>query len=352
MSQPTGAFEPRILVVDDEPANVTLLERLLTTWGYEHVRTTTDSATVPDLFTSWRPDLLMLDLMMPVLDGFDILEILAATNHGPLKVPILVLTADVTQETRRRALAEGATDFVTKPFDFDEVRLRVANLLETRCLAVELAEEKAQLELRVRARTLDLEHSRLEVLHRLAMATEYHDDESLEHTRRVGAAAGQLAEVLGLPADDVREIRLAGALHDVGKVALPHDLLVKPGRLTPLEWETVKTHTTVGSRLLRGSSSTLLDRAEVIARTHHERWDGRGYPARLAGDDIPISGRLVAVADMFDTLTHERPYRAAMSVDEAVAEIRGQSGRAFDPAAVRAFDALNHARLLVADGGL
>jgi putative two-component system response regulator len=352
MSQPTGEFDPRILVVDDEPANVTLLDRLLRAWGYAQVRTVTDPTTVPDLFTTWRPDLLMLDLSMPVLDGFAILDILSATNRGPLKVPILVLTADVTAESRRRALAEGATDFVTKPFDFDEVRLRVANLLETRCLAVDLAREKEQLELRVRARSMDLEHSRLEILHRLAMATEYHDGESLEHTRRVGATAGQLAELLGLPADEAREIRLAGALHDVGKVALPNDLLTKPGRLTPVEYETVKTHTTVGSRLLRGSSSTLLDRAEIIARTHHERWDGRGYPARLAGEDIPMPGRLVAVADMFDTLTHDRPYRAAMSVDQAVEEIRGMSGRAFDPSAVRAFEALNHARLLVADEGL
>ncbi len=349
MSQPTAEFVPRILVVDDEPANVKLLELLLTTWGYTQVRTVSESVTVPDVFSSWRPDLLMLDLSMPVLDGFDILEILSATNHGPLRVPVLVLTADVTTETRRRALAEGATDFVTKPFDFDEVRLRVANLLESRCLAVQLAREKEHLELRVRARTLDLEHSRLEILNRLAMATEYHDDESLEHTRRVGTAAGQLAELLGLAAQEVREIRLAGALHDVGKVALPHALLAKPGRLTPLEFETVKTHTTVGSRLLRGSTSSLLDRAEVIARTHHERWDGRGYPARLAGEDIPMSGRLVAIADMFDTLTHERPYRAAMSVDAAVAEIRSHSGRAFDPSAVRAFEALDHVRLLVAD---
>ena len=338
--------DQRILVVDDEPANVRLLTKLLGTWGYTEVHATSDSTEVPDLFRSWSPDLLLLDLMMPRLDGFAVLALIGPDNAGPVRVPVLVLTADVTAEAKRRALAEGATDFVTKPFDFDEVRLRVGNLLETRRLAVELAAEKQQLELRVRARTMDLEHSRMEILNRLAMASEYHDEHSLGHARRVGATAGAIGAVLGLEDGDLRELRLAGPLHDVGKVALPIDLLTKPGRLTPLEMETVKTHTTVGSRLLRGSGSPLLDIAEIIARTHHERWDGRGYPERLAGEEIPLAGRLVAVADAFDVLTHDTPYQAAMDVDAAVEEITRLRGSAYDPEAVDAFRTLDHARLL------
>jgi putative two-component system response regulator len=337
---------PRLLIVDDEPANVRLLTSLLRSWDYTDLHATTDSTEAPELFRTLRPDLLLLDLMMPRLDGFAILAILAPENAGPVRVPILVLTADVTTDTKRRALGEGATDFVTKPFDFDEVRLRVRNLLETRRLQVELAAEKQQLELRVRARTMDLEHSRLELLNRLAMASEYHDEHSLGHARRVGAAASAIGEVLGLPDAEGRELRLAGPLHDVGKVALPLELLTRHGRLTPLEMETIKTHTTVGSRLLRGSGSALLDTAEVIARTHHERWDGRGYPDGLAGEEIPLPGRLVAIADAFDVLTHDCPYHAAMGVDAAVEEIERGSGAAYDPAAVHAFRTLDHHRLM------
>jgi putative two-component system response regulator len=286
--------------------------------------------------------------MMPQLDGFAILGIIGPENRGPLRVPVLVLTADVTPEAKRRALGEGATDFVTKPFDFDEVRLRVGNLLETRRLQVELAAEKQQLELRVRARTMDLEHSRMEILNRLAMASEYHDEHSLGHARRVGATASAIGGVLGLSDTELRELRLAGPLHDVGKVALPHDLLTKPGRLSALEMETVKTHTTVGSRLLRGSGSSLLDAAEVIARTHHERWDGRGYPNGLEGEAIPLAGRIVAIADSFDVITHEAPYRAALDVDAAVEEIERGRGTHYDPRAVDAFTTLDHHRMLSA----
>jgi putative two-component system response regulator len=344
--------QPRILIVDDEPANVRLLTQLLRTWGYTDLTSTSDATEVPDLFRTARPDLLLLDLMMPQLDGFAILGIIGPENAGPVRVPVLVLTADVTPEAKRRALGEGATDFVTKPFDFDEVRLRVGNLLETRRLQVELAAEKQQLELRVRARTMDLEHSRMEVLNRLAMASEYHDEHSLGHARRVGATASAIGGVLGLTDAELRDLRLAGPLHDVGKVALPQDLLNKPGRLTPLEMETVKTHTTVGSRLLRGSGSALLDAAEVIARTHHERWDGRGYPNGLAGEEIPLPGRLVAIADSFDVLTHDAPYRVAMDVDAAVEEIARGRGTSYDPHAVDAFRTLDHHRIATAAGAL
>jgi putative two-component system response regulator len=341
---------PRILVVDDEPANVLLLSELLKGWGYTDIESATDPTQVPEAFAARRPDLLMLDLTMPGLDGYGLLERLTPSNRGADRVPILVLTGDSSREAKRRAFALGASDFLAKPFDTEEVRVRVANMLESRRLAVALAGQNEQLERRVRARTRDLEQLRLDLLSRLAMATEYRDDDTQQHTQRVGRTAALLADVLGLPEDEVRDIRSAAPLHDVGKVALPDALLLKPGRLTAVEFETMKTHTTVGSRLLRDSGSSLLMCAEEIARTHHERWDGRGYPAGLRGEDIPLAGRLTAVADVFDGLTHERSYRAAKPLDEAVAEILRLRGSAFDPRVVAAFEELDHARLLAPVG--
>jgi putative two-component system response regulator len=350
MSTEDAEGSPRILLVDDEPANVMLLQELLRDWGYRHVEATTDSTAVPQMFREGRPDLVLMDLSMPRLDGYALLELIGPENTGPERVPILVLTGDASREAKQRAFGLGASDFLTKPFDFDEVRARVANMLETRRLQLELANQNEKLERRVRARTRDLEQLRLELLERLALATEYRDDDTLQHTQRVGRTAALLADVLGLSAGDVSDIRAAAPLHDVGKIALPDALLTKRGKLTPVEFETMKTHTTVGSRLLRDSGSSLLMRAEEVARTHHERWDGRGYPAGLAGEDIPLAGRLASIADVFDVLTHHRPYREARAVDEAVAEIGRLSGTAFDPRVVSAFDELDHTRLLTPVG--
>jgi putative two-component system response regulator len=246
--------------------------------------------------------------------------------------PVLVLTADVTVEVRRRALSAGASDFLSKPFDLHEIRLRVANLLETRRLQGELTQYARGLEERVRERTRDLEHSRLEVLERLALAAEYRDDDTYRHTERVGRITALLAR------------RLA-PLHDIGKVAISDRILLKPGRLTPEEFEAMKEHTVAGARILGGSSSPLLQMAEVIARSHHERWDGSGYPAGLAGEAIPLHGRLVAVADVFDALTHARPYKPAMPVEQALAELDAMAPAAFAPDVKAAFDALDHRAL-------
>jgi len=344
------AESARILVVDDEPANVRLLQALLHDWGYEDVEGTTDSTRVLELFAGLRPDLLLLDLSMPQVDGYTVLEQLAPANTGPARMPILVLTGDARSEAKQRAFALGASDFLAKPFDLHEVRARVANMLESRRLALALADQNERLELRVRARTHELEHLRLELLERLAMATEYRDDDTLEHTKRVGRTAALLAGVLGLPEDEVRDIRSAAPLHDVGKIALPDALMSKQGPLTPVEIETMKTHTTVGSRLLRDSGSSLLARAEEIARTHHERWDGLGYPDGLRAEQIPLAGRIAAVADVFDVITHPRPYREPAPLEAAVDEIARLTGTAFDPRVVAAFGELDHRRLLTPVG--
>ena len=338
--------DSRILVVDDERANVEILESLLTRWGFEDVTTTMDSSEVVALCAEAEPDLIMLDLHMPPPDGFEVMSLLVPWTMSTSPVPILVLTADVSVETKRRALAVGARDFLTKPFDADEVRLRVANLLHTRRLQKDLRRHGELLEHRVRERTEALDRARLEVVQRLALAAEYRDDDTGEHTRRVGRTAARLAEQLALPRSQVDLLGVAAPLHDVGKIGISDALLLKPGRLTQDEFQTMKRHVVLGARLLAGSDSALLQMAETIALTHHERWDGRGYVSGLEGEAIPIEGRIVALADVFDALTHERPYKEAWPLERAVNEICAESGRAFDPKVVDAFAALDHQALM------
>jgi putative two-component system response regulator len=335
-----------ILVVDDDQANVLLLVRLLAAWGYSNVVSTTDSSEVVSLCESLQPDLLLLDLHMPPPDGFQLMELLAPWIATRGYLPILVLTADVSAEALRLALSMGAKDFLHKPFEAAEVRLRVENLLETRRLHAELRTHNELLEQRVRARTVDLEQSRLEILDRLALAAEYRDDETQQHAMRIGRTAGLLAAELELPDQTVRELRRVAPLHDIGKIAIPDRILLKPGKLTPDEFEVIKTHTTIGAQMLSGSDAPLLQLAEQIALTHHERWGGHGYPAGLVSDEIPISGRIVAVADVFDALGHDRPYRSAWPLGEVLAEIDRQCARQFDPAVIEAFQRLDHATLL------
>jgi putative two-component system response regulator len=339
----------RIVVVDDEQANTALLTGLLKRWHFTSVVAITDPTRVVDAFEDLVPDLLMLDINMPVLNGFDVMRLLDRWTHGSTQVPVLVLTADATDETKHQALRLGARDFLTKPFDPEEVRLRVSNLLEMRLLQVQLKAHGDDLETRVRERTHQLELARLELVHRLALAAEYRDDDTHQHAQRIGHAAALLAAGQGLPSGTVERIRLAAPLHDIGKIAIPDSILLKPGKLTAEEFEIIKSHTLIGARILGDSRSQLLRTAAEIALTHHERWDGGGYPSGLAGDAIPLAGRLVAVADVFDALVHRRPYKQPWPVDEAAAEILGQSSRHFDPAVVEVFATLDHHALVAAD---
>ena len=335
-----------ILAVDDEEANVLLLRRVLERAGHTSVTTTTDPAQVPALFLETRPRLLLLDLHMPRVDGFELMEQIGALTSERRSIPFLVLTADVTDEAKRRALSLGARDFLTKPLDNIELLLRVRNLLQVQLLQDRLFEHNATLEELVAERTLDLERARLEILERLALAAEYRDDATQEHGWRIGRTGFLLAVALGLPSGDAELIRRAAPLHDIGKIGIPDLILLKPGKLTDDEFEQMKAHTTIGAEILSGSSSSLLRMAQSIALTHHERWDGQGYPNGLSGDRIPLEGRIAAVADVFDALTHERPYKHAWTVKEAVAEIFHQDGQHFDPFVVNAFARVDHATLL------
>jgi cyclic di-GMP phosphodiesterase len=341
----------RILIVDDEPANVALLERLLTQSGYVNLVTTTDSSQVLELCARMPPDLVLLDLHMPSPDGFEVLEQLDPWISGRW-LPVLVLTADATRDTKQRALANGAKDFLVKPLDAIEVLLRIRNLLETRFLQLEFRKQNLVLEQRVYDQSVDLSDARLEMLVRLARAAEYRDDDTGEHTQRVGRTSGLLADALGLETQEVELIRHAATLHDVGKIGVPDRILLKPGSLTAAEFEVMKGHVGVGAEILSGSRSPLLRVAEQVALTHHEWWDGSGYQAGLRADEIPLAGRIVAVADVFDALTHDRPYKSAAPLDQALEEIRGLSGRQFDPSVVAAFEHLDHPTLLAPVGAV
>jgi len=336
MSSEEPHLQARILIVDDEKPNVLLLERILAEAGYVDAVSTTEPEQVRDLVEGFRPDLIILDLHMPRMDGFAVMEQLKASLDPASHPPVLVLTADVTREVKHRALVAGAQDFLTKPLDMEEVLLRIRNILNIRFLEQALREEKTGLEDRVLERTKDLEEAQTETFERLALAAEFRDDDTGEHTRRVGSSAAMIASELELPADEVDMLRRAAALHDVGKIGIPDQILLAPRSLTVEEFEVVKTHTEIGARLLSGSRSPTLQMAEVVAWSHHERWDGTGYASK-SGTDIPLVGRITTVADVFDALTHKRPYKAAWPVEQALTEIREQRGKQFDPDATDAF---------------
>ena len=328
--------QAHILIVDDEPANVMLLERILARGGHKEVRSTTDSRRALPIFLEFAPDLVLLDLRMPYMDGFAVMEQLKPRIPLGAYLPILVLTADATPVAREKALSSGASDFLTKPLDATEVLLRIHNLLETRSLHLQLHGQMEVLEEQVTARTRELELARLEMLERLSRAAEYRDFDTGKHAERVGKLSALLAEAMGWTPDRVALIRQAAPLHDLGKIGISDAILLKPDRLTPTEFEVIKSHTVIGAGLLSGSRSPLLQLAEDIALYHHERWDGAGY-AYLVRDQTPLAARIVAVADVFDALTHDRPYRPAWPLPRVVAHIQEQRGTAFDPEVVDIF---------------
>lgn len=343
---PPTVKSARIMVVDDEPANVRLVERLLAVADFTNVVTTTDSSQVVSLCAEVEPDLIVLDLHMPDPDGFEVMGMLAPWIRGSTRLPVLVATADVTPDTKRRALAAGARDFLTKPLDPSEVVVRIENLLDARMGQIELRRVNKALEEDLERRARALAEVEGDLVEPLGFAAEYRDEEAHEHTLRVGRAAALLAAELGLSHELTGLIGRAARLHDVGKIGLSDAILLHPGPYSPDESELMKSHVAIGAEILGRGQSRLLRMAAEIARTHHERWDGSGYPEGLGGEEIPISGRIVAVADTFDALHQPRPYRPAKSLPDALAEVRSLSGRAFDPAVVSAFEALDHSQLL------
>ncbi|MBN9308522.1 HD domain-containing phosphohydrolase [Devosia sp.] len=282
-------------------------------------------------------DLVLVDHVMPEMDGVEVTRRLRAEEPYRL-VPIVMVTSDNSPALRVRAIAAGATDFVNKPFDTTELQARVTNLLALRQAQIELADRAAWLAREVEMATRHLVAREEEIIWRLARAIEYRDGDTGGHVSRVAQVSSLIAEALGLSPERCRLIYLAAPLHDIGKIGIADAILGKPGKLSPDEMAVMRQHVTIGARILENGSSELVRTAELITQSHHERWDGTGYPDRLSGADIPLEARIVAIADVFDALCSERPYKKAWPVAEAYREILSLSGTHFDPACVAAFE--------------
>lgn len=346
-----GFPEATILVVDDQSQNVLLLEKLLGRAGYQHVITTRDPKEAVAIATESLPDLVLLDLHMPGMDGFEVMERLRTLVPKADFLPILVLTADATPATKERALGAGASDFLPKPFDQVEVLLRIGNLLRTRSLHRKVLSHNDVLEERVRRRTSalsaavnsleetqnELRLSREETINRLSIAAEYRDEETAVHVQRMSRYCEILAVRLGADRERADLIRVASQMHDVGKIGTPDSILLKPGRLTPEEYQRMQQHAVIGHRILRGTRSELGELGASIAWTHHEKVDGTGYPRGLEGDQIPFEGRVAAIADVFDALTSDRVYRKAFPMIDALEMMRDGRGTHFDAGMLDAF---------------
>lgn len=334
------ATSARIVVVDDDSASLRAFQRGLTALGFSRVAPFTDPEEALVRIEAHGADLILLDLHMDPLDGFGVLQRLRPTLDQEGFLPVIVLTGERDPKVKERALRMGARDFLTKPVDLSELHARILNLLETRTLHRQVSEAAHGLEDRVRERTRELEEARAEILARLARAAEYRDDATGRHQERVGEISALLADYMGLDPERIDVLRQAAPLHDIGKIGIPDSILRKPGPLTPGEYARMKQHTRLGAELLSGSTNQILETAAVVAASHHERWDGSGYPAGLKGEAIPVEGRIVAVADAFDSLTHRRTYKAAVPLAITMERLVRDAGTALDPGAAEALEHL------------
>jgi putative two-component system response regulator len=339
MLEQTAVKRAKILIVDEDETDLAAIEGHLEADGFVQCRATSDTSQALGLCSQVPPDLVVIDVPSRSGGEFDVVRLLRPmlTGRG---VPILALVSDDSPEAKREARVEGASDLVVKPIDRTELLMRVENLLEVRYSRLEARKRSLLLEREIEERTQELHQARLDALRRLARAVEYRDDEGGQHAQRIGRVSATLAQAFGLAAAQVELIRNAAPLHDVGKVGIPDRVLLKRGPLSPEESTEMEVHVEIGRVLLSGSDSPLLQMAEQIAGTHHEWWDGSGYPAGLRGEEIPIVGRIVAVADAFDALTTGRPYQDARTPQAALHEIQALAGHQFDPALVKAFERL------------
>ncbi len=332
----------RILIADDQEANRELLQDILESFGYESELACDGIEAVAKV--GMDIDLVLLDVVMPMMDGFETARQIREQTEWS-DIPIIMVTALESKQDRLRAVAAGANDFVTKPIDKTELRVRMASLLKMKDMQDIVKQQKRNLEQVVERRTRALRHAlermvaaqrtieeaHFDTIHRLAIAAEYKDHDTATHIFRIGEYFALLARRLHFSTKEVEMLSSASIMHDVGKIGIPDSILLKPGKLDAQEWQTMQQHTTIGARILHGSPSELLQAGEVIALTHHEKWDGSGYPRGLAGEDIPLWGRICAVVDVFDALTSERVYKSAFSNDAALDIMKKERGKHFDP---------------------
>ena len=328
-----------ILIVDDEAANVALLETILEEEGYENVISTMNPTEVADLYSRHNFDLILLDIRMPHMSGIDVMKAL-----GPLMadewIPIVVLTAQTDDNTRLQAFQAGACDFINKPFKHWEVLLRIRNMLISRNYYKRQLDRAENLEILVKERTRQIYETKLMVIERLGRASEYRDYETGNHVLRVGRACEMLALAVGLSPEHAELIRVSSPMHDVGKIGIPDHILLKPGKLDPAEREIMNQHVQIGADIVGTDSDEVLIMARTMALYHHEKWDGSGYPNGIQGEDIPIEARIASICDVFDALTSERPYKKAWGPSAAIEYLNEESGKSFDPKLIAAFNSL------------
>jgi putative two-component system response regulator len=350
--------QARIMIVDDEPLNVMTFRQHLKQEGFTEFITTSDASQALGMIRKDAPDIVLLDINMPEVSGLEILRVVGL-DPSLQHIPVLVLTAATDPLIRKRALDLGASDFLTKPIDPNELLPRVRNAIILKQHFDLVSGEATRLEQQVERRTRQLEATRQQLILSLARAAEHRDNDTGNHVLRVGRYTAIIAEELGYPKARLPMLEQAAQLHDVGKIGIPDSILFKPGKLEPAEydlmkkhcalgkqiiepisdkdWAVLKTHTRRGEALLHVRSSPLLMLAARIAQTHHEKWDGSGYPLGLAGEDIPLEGRIVAVADVYDALSSVRPYKAAFPREKCFNILQGGRGKHFDPQVLDAF---------------
>ena len=317
-----------ILVVDDVPGNIDVLSEILRP-TYQVKVVTNGPMAIKIANSTVPPDLILLDIMMPGMDGYEVCRQLKA-NPATRNIPVIFVSAmdEVRDETKGFEL--GAVDYITKPVSPPIVCARVKTQLA-------LLDQNRLLEKRVLERTAEIRETRLQIIHCLSTAAEYRDEETGTHIYRMSQYSRMIALAAGMSSEEADLLLQASPMHDVGKIGIPDRILLKPGKLDAEEWEIMKTHTTIGGKIIGDHPSKLLELAKEVALTHHEKWDGSGYPRGLVGENIPLSGRIVMLADVFDALTSERPYKKAWTEADAITEIGHGSGTHFDPKIVTAF---------------
>ncbi|HOO63691.1 MAG TPA: response regulator [Synergistaceae bacterium] len=310
-----------LLIADDDAVSLRLLSWHLREMG--EIVTCLNGTSALEKSVQMLPDMILLDVAMPEMNGYEVCRKLKALPQTR-NIPVIFITGMDDEKAEAEAFAAGAVDFVTKPFKPEVLRARTGTHLELKGF-------RDELEKQVRQRTRELQKTQMEILRRLAMVAEYRDSYAEAHLSRMRKVAELLCRSLGMDSEITEEIASATILHDLGKIAVPDSILLKPGKLTPEEYEVMKRHPLTGGELLEGLNSPLFRTAREIALTHHEKWNGTGYPAGLAGEEIPLGGRIVALCDVFDALIQERPYKSSWTPDEAFQEISRGRGTHFDP---------------------
>lgn len=325
-----------VLMVDDNDLNLSVYRNALKKVDGANCVAFTSSIEALAWSTKNEVGVVLVDYDMPHPNGLEFIEAFRRLDSNG-QIPIIMITGLAERDIRYRALELGAADFLTKPVDVAEFRARLRNMLALSDGRKKLADRARWLASEVQRATADIIAREKETINRLMRAAEFRDNETGMHILRMGHFSAEIGRALGLPETECESLLMATPMHDIGKVATPDRILLKPGKLDADEWNIMKQHTISGYEILKDSQSELLQTAAQIALSHHEKFDGTGYPYGLKGENIPLSGRICAVSDVFDALTSKRPYKHAWPVEEAIAEIDRQSGTHFDPALVDAF---------------